>query len=257
MKQQLDFRNWNVNSLPSILLRIRLHSITSPSNCFKLWWNQWETAANWPSKGKQADTGSLAATEEINLGCRGSYRWTVQLPLTAFFVVVDAQAKRNTAHCVVGHKADVTKYETTPVTIQQALCLMGILSESRAFMKIGHLACKDRKRQRTKLAPFFHVRKPSWKVSCRWEGTRSWIEDFWKTNWIHRFPFMSLRPCGRQFIKGCHCFCIGASPLWSTAMVSQVFPPLTMHCNCPQLSLFMQGHHRQFLDCIAPPKLLE
>lgn len=61
-----------------------------------------------------------------------------------------------------GHKADVTKYETTcPVTFQQALCLMGMLRESQAFMKKGHLACKDRKRQRTKLAPCFYVRKPS------------------------------------------------------------------------------------------------
>lgn len=41
-------RNWNFP--PSILLRIPLHSIASPSSSFKLCWNQWAAAAIWPSK---------------------------------------------------------------------------------------------------------------------------------------------------------------------------------------------------------------
>lgn len=50
-------QNWNF--LPFILLRIAMHSITSPSSPFRLWWNQWATAANWPSKNPK----------EINLFC--------------------------------------------------------------------------------------------------------------------------------------------------------------------------------------------
>lgn len=96
-------RNWNFNSLPSILLRIALHSITSPSSCFKLWWNQWATAASWPSKRKQAGTGSLAATEEINSGCRGNYiRTQINCQRRPFLRPLMGKVKLNTAHRVAG-----------------------------------------------------------------------------------------------------------------------------------------------------------
>lgn len=136
-------RNWNFNSLPSILLRIALHSITSPSSCFKLWWNQWATAASWPSKRKQAGTGSLAATEEINSGCRGNYiRTQINCQRRPFLRPLMGKVKLNTAHRVAGtqsrchEKCDssASTWQTTcPVTFQFLLWCTKRVSNNRLF----------------------------------------------------------------------------------------------------------------------------
>lgn len=151
-------RNWNF--LPSILLRIALHSITSPSSSFQLWWNQRAAAASWPSKSlkemrlfcSEATTEELLNCQERPFFCQ-KLKWTQLTALQRYEAYV---VKKNVTALL---ERDGQAIFQSPSNfcfavqkgVQRALCLMGMLCKSR----VGHLARQDTKWQRTKLVPFF------------------------------------------------------------------------------------------------------